>query len=315
MDENFVNKLKKHQEWLKTDHKSGEPAEFVNDDLSDMTFEKVDFSGVVFRNVTLRRAYFKDCLFDYAMFSNSFFQYAKIINCSFKSSKLINCRFEGGVLENIDYSTASIIKCEYDFFNMKHISFVSTELKDLAFTKCRLTDVTFSNSNMQRLTFLESIFRNVILTDCSSEMVYSNECEFTFMENETRKMFPEKVCSEDTELFINHNRTLLSELTLKVSISNTLDKFIMMVKGVGACVFLGLIISLFITLDFAAVNDFMSLVASKSYLVENIPLIVLALVLLMIVLFILRIIKAKTIIKIAGLQMEKDKALTVFENE
>ena len=257
--------LSDHDLWVKTNHESGQQADFTNCDLRGFDFcspnEIHPFHSMIFRGadlsgVSMERLHFKDCDFTGAKMNQVAILKVCFENCDlskanlslaristtlmldnqfyetrFSKSKFIACEFEGNAfhkasLDNID----TVKQCKMSgnrFFDMNPVyaNLSDTEFFDNKFSHVAFIQCVFDHSRFKRCQFIQSGFLDS----------YVEKCRFEQTEMQNRFMQVQIMPPQRDTVHITCDlglRTIMSrDLFKDEKVSMRLDDFI---KGISA---------------------------------------------------------------------------------
>lgn len=166
-----------------------EGCKFQNTNLSDANFKDIDFSNSIFKNASLERAKFENCnLSDIDLkdlnLKNSKFYNTNLSGTDFNNANLSNADFcskvedleddflEPTILTNANFKNATLISSNFNNLNLSFVNFnlANLENSNLSFTNLKSTN--FENANLSQVNFKQADFEECILFKANLRRAY-----------------------------------------------------------------------------------------------------------------------------------------------
>lgn len=186
--------LSDHDLWWKTNHESGQQADFTNCDLRGFDFcspNKIHpFHSMIFRGadlsgVSMERLHFKDCDFTDANLNQARITGVRFESCDFLNARvtkttMFNCRIDQCDMQSTRLGDSRFIHCQFfdNVLREANISNVSTE-KNCHIEGNRFLSVNPVGADFSTSIFTDNRFLNTTFIRCNFDDALFKKCDFT----------------------------------------------------------------------------------------------------------------------------------------
>ena len=200
--------LSDHDLWVKTNHESGQQADFTNCDLRGFDFcspnESHPFHSMIFRRadlsgVSMERLHFKDCDFtdtclDEAKITGVHFEDCNFLNAHMMNVNFAVCKFEDNSMQNTFLGNSKFTACYFfdNSFNNTHLNgvrttylcdfynnnFVNVNPVYADFSNTEFIANRFTNGDFIRCTFDHTVFERSHFERSGFLDSYIEKCDF-----------------------------------------------------------------------------------------------------------------------------------------
>jgi len=186
--------LSDHDLWMKTNHESGQQADFTNCDLRGFDFcspneihpfHSMTFRGADLSGVSMERLHFKDCDFTGANLNQTRIAGVRVESCDFLNARItkaamLDCRIDQCDMQNTQLGDSRFIHCQFfdNVFREANLSNVSTA-KNCHIEGNRFLSVNPVGADFSTSIFTDNKFLNVTFIQCNFDDALFKKCDFT----------------------------------------------------------------------------------------------------------------------------------------